>query len=233
MQKKEHDHPKLCKTIDYLLSYTCKEVAPTAKSLNKVYDEHLPELSKRFEKVLNDFTRGAYLGILFMIVEKKKRRYDKAEVFKWELDAKQPFTNYSGSTGLQAIEVVLMFWEDGALVKGSHSAVLLVDPTNRIVEYSDPHGAAAWNPVVYEALKHSVDNAFPGSSFLPPWETCPHLGVQSLLNEGLCGLFSTLYAFLRMRCPSVSPLELQTYLVSLGHRRLREITAGWLCLLLS
>lgn len=236
--------PSLCKTIQYLKELECKELNATSKSLNQVYDKNVHNIVDKFKLVVENFTDGRVIGELIVVVFYKLRsaksktpRYQAAEVVQWRMEEKMKFPA-SKNNSLMILHVRILFanmteGSSGALERSGHSAMIVVDPEHSTIEYSDPHGNAVWNTLVYDGIKHSMDNAFPGYAFLPPWQTCPNLGVQSLLNEGLCQLFSSMYAFIRLRCPHVSPLELQSYLVSLGHRRLRELTAGWFCLLLS
>lgn len=224
---------KICKTIQALLQNTCTEVEATTKSLNAAVEKYSAQLENRFVKVINDFTSGAYVGALIVEVSQS---HTKANVLAWLFDEqKLTFPNYSKAEGaLMIVSVAICFRQrKGSYDEITHGTIIIVDSEHRTIEYSDPHGHTTWNPAVYSALQAPMENAFSGYKFLPPWETCPEKGIQAVLNEGYCVLFSTLYAFLRLRCPKISPLDLQSYLVSLGRQSLLEIIAGWFCVLLS
>lgn len=245
--------PKFCKTIDELLSTTCKEVQATGKSLTDVYEKHIKQLHELSSLALQRLTQGRVLGSTYIIIGEnrdpttKKRVFHDAQQAIWEPNPIDE-TDADKLVELAVIHVYLHFYETSGKFAvddiasnmekfdpdgSGHAAILLIDLRHKTIDYSDPHGGKArWNKAVYPLLQEWLHDLFPGFDFLPPWQTCPNLGVQSILREGLCVLFSSLYAFLRLKCPDVSALELQTYITSLGHRRLRELTAGWFCTLL-
>lgn len=57
--------------------------------------------------------------------------------------------------------------------------------------------------------------------------------MQAIYHVGLCEEFTTLYEFLRLRCPNMSAYALQIHLTALHPRMIRRLIVGWICFRMS
>lgn len=236
--------PRLCSTVVELMEYTCKKVKATAPSILRNY-RTTDDTGRRMlvTKAFMVATQGqisgeihVYVGLDGQIVMHKHKSgwmYSKTDATKpivflviiyFITNPEQAF--YLDLT-MEPPKVKLNR-KQALYTSDSHAAVLIVDPVRKEADYSDPHGYAPWNAFVYPELRKAVHANI---KLLPPWDTCPNLGVQRVYNAPICGYFSSVYAFLRLRCPQVPPLQLQTFLSRLGRQRLIRLIRGWACFL--
>lgn len=249
-QESESKDAKLCKTVDDLIAFRCPQIIAHPESILKHYKKYTDaERLMLTDRALREASKGKVYGdmTMYVAIGDATGTFPYALVKKGGLFQRVPMTlDEQDSVGVY--EVILHFVmnpdvafyrkeKDGKLrikldeaefADETHAAMLIIDKTHLTADYSDPQGHTPWNKAVYAELRKVVNKEI---HLLPPWDTCPVEGVQHVLKEGLCGYFAGLYAFLRLRCPHVSPLHLQTHLVGLGRGYLLRLVRGWACYL--
>lgn len=246
---------KLCDAISQIRQLRCKKIdAFSEEQLVKLtialQKTHIDSVIR--DTMVNSLTAGRYGGSLQLLVGVKMAsdsywKQNTTSQFPWaEMHlAKTKISATKKRQGLETLSITLAFLavdrvkrdaSSGdilniydAMQENGHETLVLIDHDAKSIEYFDPHGIAKWNLVVWPVLAKEIGKTHAGYQFVPPWETCPLEGMQSIYNIGLCEEYSTLYEFLRFRCPHVPAFDLQVHLTSLGEAAIRELILGWLC----
>lgn len=246
IRKRSHltQEARLCDALGQIRNLKCKQI-------DGLSEEQLVRLTVALQKTRIDqviretmvnglTTSGRYGGLMQIVVGKKgEDQYPWAEMWTSRLKPDRV------KRGMETIGITLVFADASkirrdpttgeitnileALEPLGHETLVLIDHKSKTIEYFDPHGIAKWNLEVWPVVARELGKTHVGYEFVPPWETCPMEGMQAIYDVGLCAEFSTLYEFLRFRCPQVSAFNLQVYLVSIGEAGIKQLIHGWLC----
>jgi hypothetical protein len=112
-----------------------------------------------------------------------------------------------------------------------HTNMLLYDKETDIMERFEPHGNITTYPNFYETTKldEELKKLFSGVKYLPPLESCPQIGPQTveiaeklLPNVRFCTIWSYWYINLRLANPDV---ENRVLLQKIAIDKIRRNTA--------
>ena len=133
--------------------------------------------------------------------------------------------NKSGSTDWE-INIIL-----SNIDKMNHISVLLVNSKLKIVEYFEPNGSTHWTLACGNVLAKWSSSHYDDYLFIYPEEVCP-TGAQSILGQGTCWLWSSLYFYLRIQCPTIDPSVLNESLITMDKDDLDMLITKFGCYLL-
>lgn len=115
--------------------------------------------------------------------------------------------------------------------KMNHISILLVNSKFKIVEYFEPNGSTHWTLACGNVLSKWAQAHYDDYLFIYPEEVCP-TGAQSILGQGTCWLWSSLYFYLRIQCPTIDPSVLNESLITLNKDDLNMLITNFGCYLL-
>ena len=126
-------------------------------------------------------------------------------------------------------------WEINILLsridEGYHISILLINHKLMQVEYFEPNGSASWTFACGKTLREWAQQHYKDYFFIFPEDVCP-VGPQAVLGEGTCWLWSSLYFYLRVRCPDADPGILIESLLTMEKSELNDLVTRFGCYLM-
>lgn len=206
-----------CPAIEEISNQTCStNVNPTAISLmlQKTYGSDLVYaiLAKQLavclsRKIFLEYIEGTN-GCSIEHIETRKQS-DACSQSDWELNV-----------------LLTDIIEGNEVVK--HGSILIINHAQRFIEYFEPNGAVSWTEPCGAILVAWAQKQYPGYVFIMPEDFCP-IGPQSVTGQDTCWLWSLLYFYLRIKCPSASPRILIDKLLSRGPLELSNLLIRFGC----
>jgi hypothetical protein len=112
-----------------------------------------------------------------------------------------------------------------------HAMALVIDHKRKQIELFEPNGIVDWTPLVFDALRSyfQQQERFRDYKWISTEQFCPRLGIQSISKFAMCGLYSLLWIYLRIRCPGIDREELNRNLLRGGKTLIDALLSGLQC----
>lgn len=112
----------------------------------------------------------------------------------------------------------------------SHSSIIVGNDRNKTLERIETNGQAPWNEPVDDALQEFFAKENGDYKYIRVTDSCPYIiGAQQISHDDFCGHWSTLLAYLRIKCPNITTFDLQKFLRDKGRVYLVNLIQHWHC----
>lgn len=225
---------KLCKTIEMIETKFCteaKELLNDKKEYLRQYVEFSKYRDETVQLMLQQMTNSCMRGSLVIHWTKSDT---KAYVFE-KLSKFAEVRKECKTAPLWSVPITFIRFP-ATTARGKmwiHALWMFVNRPNKQIELMDPNGCGQ----TLKLTKHAIlawfkDRKEPLATyqFITVQNTT---GPQAKVGIGDCAHWTSLYAFVRLKCPFVSLQDLFAYLTSMSTERLYRLILCWFCFLQS